>query len=533
VSESAKYCCFNCPAKDYSLKQLADECPTCGMQFGFPLQSAPVTIGDFDVERPLARGFYGAAFVGRRRGPIALRRVLKVSPRALYDFFGKSMEEEVRQHAQLAEGAEFIVGVENMFETDVDFGGHVIPCHVVELQYIAGEPLERYLSGRRPLGAGQAAQIACDLFQMREEFELRLKHHNDLHAGNIIVQELLKPAWRRGDAIEPAFRAVAIDLGSVAADRRSGGGDVGDIHWIAEHLRRMAESLLSEDSGQGDLEKRVGLKLLHMAQSLAATTENQRVPSADDMVRQIRAEYHHVAEPWRPWNGELVLRRFEESYNAQTLDAWFVPQLLVDPENTWVHRVSAPGPLVMTGMRGCGKTMLLHSVQFHARAARRSGETPADVLSRVRDDRYVGLFVSAQRLIPVREEARPSAEQLFARLVVAYAAAAARALAHLADLDAGAVAAQAPAAIARAVGEVLLPDPKLPEPATIEQLERALVDLLVKLSRTDSPYRIATTPATAFPHLASAIRGAAAVWRDAQVLFLLETLIGSRSFSPR
>jgi len=137
------------------------------------------------------------------------------------------MEDEVRQHAEVADGAEFIVGVEDLFDADVDFGGQVIPCHVVQMPHLEGQPLERYLSGRLPLGAGQAAQIACDLFQMREEFELRLRHHNDLHAGNIIVQELPKPAWRRGEAIEPGIRAMAIDLGSVAEVRRSGGPDVG------------------------------------------------------------------------------------------------------------------------------------------------------------------------------------------------------------------------------------------------------------------------------------------------------------------
>jgi hypothetical protein len=280
--------------------------------------------------------------------------------------------------------------------------------------------------------------------------------------------------------------------------------------------------LMLDGHTAGDLEKRVALKLLGIAQSLAATTENQRPPSGEDMVRQIRTEYHQVAETWRPWRSDLVLRRFEESYNAQTMEAWYVPQLLVDPENTWVDRVSAPGPLVMTGMRGCGKTMLLHSVQFHARAALRSSESEADAVARVAQDRYVGLFVSAQRLIPMRGEARPSAEQLFARLVVAYAAAAARALAHLADLDPNAVDADAALSIARAVGEVLTPDPRMPEPATIEQLERALVDLLVRLSRTDSPFSIATTPATAFPHLAGAVRRSARMWREAQVLFLLD-----------
>lgn len=492
------------------------------MAYGFPLISAPAAIGKYDVERALARGFYGAAFVGRRRGAIPLLRVLKVTPRPLYEFFRKSIEDEVRQHAEVAQGAEFIVSVEDVFDADVNFDGHLIPCHIVEMQHLDGEPLERYLSGRRTLSAGHAAQIACDLFQMREEFELRLKHHNDLHAGNIMVQELPKASWRRGEVIEPGIRAVAIDLGSVAPDRRSGGNDVGDMHWIAVHLKRMAERLLQEGDAAGDLEKRVALKLLAIAQSLAATTENQRPPSAEDMVRQIRAEYRQVAEPWRPWRGDLILRRFEESYNAQTMDAWYVPQLLVDPENTWVDRVSAPGPLVMTGMRGCGKTMLLHSVQFHARAALRSNEGDADAILRVSQDRYVGLFVSAQRLIPMRGEVRPSSEQLFARLIVAYAAAAARALAHLSDLDPAGIDPNAAASIARAVGDVLTPDPELVEPATVEHLERALVDLLVRLSRADSPFTIATAPATAFPHLAGAVRRSARVWRDAQVLFLLD-----------
>ena len=523
MSESGKYCCFNCPSNDYSRKRLSDECPTCGKEYGFPLTSAPTKIDKFEVERPLGRGFYGAAFVGRRSGPIRPQRVLKVTPRAMYEKFGKDFEEEVRRHAEVAAGAEFIVGVEDMFDADIDFGGTVLPCHVVELAYVDGEPLEEYLSGHLPLGAAQAAQIACDLFRMRDEFELRLKHHNDLHAANIVVEQLPKAAWRRGDAIEPGLRAKAIDLGSVAADRRSGGIHVGDIHWIGEHLQRMAERLLLDGEEAADLDKRVALKLLGIAQSLAATTENQRPPSAEDMVRLIRTEYHKVAEPWRPWRENLVLRRFEESYNAQTMDAWYVPQLLVDPENTWVDRVSAPGPLVMTGMRGCGKTMLLHSVQFHARAAVRSGESEADALQRIGQDKYVGLFVSAQRLIPIRkDEVRPSAEQLFARLVVAYAAAAARALAHLDDLDPAAVEPDAAAAIARAVAEVLEPAPLIPEPATIEQLERSLVDLLVRLSRVDSEYRIATTPAIAFPHLASAVRASAVVWRNAQVLFLLD-----------
>ncbi|MGO8149641.1 hypothetical protein AB9F36_07470 [Rhizobium leguminosarum] len=522
MSELGRFCCFNCPKPDLELKTLSDRCPDCGYAYGFPLFDAPASIGKFEVQRSLGRGFYGAAFVAKRQGAIRAQRVLKVSPKAMYSHFKKSFEDEVGRHAEVAEGSEFIVGVEDMFDADVTFGDLTIPCHVAELQYLDGEPLQSYLNGSEPLSASEAAQIACDLFRMREEFEIRLKNHNDLHAANIVVQRLPKPSWRRGDAIEPAIRAVAIDLGSVAEERRSGNGYVGDLHWIADHITKMAFQLL-EGSSAGDLEKRIALKLLSIAQSLTGTIENQRPPSAEDMVRLIRDEYHQVAEPWRPWRNNLVLRRFEESFNAQTMDAWYVPELLVDPDGNWIKRVSAPGPLIMTGMRGCGKTMLLQSVQFHARATLRGQETDAQALKRIAGDGYVGLFVSAQRLIPVGSNAQePSAAMLNARLLVAYAAAAARAIAHLSDLDGASIETDAPSIIAKAVADVISPAIPVAEPTTIEQLERYLIDLLVRMSRSDSVFELATTPATAFPHLAEAIRKSSSIWHGSQVLFLLD-----------
>ncbi|MGO4134278.1 hypothetical protein ACEQ6A_06935 [Rhizobium brockwellii] len=518
-----RFCCFNCPKLDLDIKSLSDQCPGCGYEYGFPLTQAPQAIGNFEVERSLGRGFYGAAFVAKRRGPVRALRVLKVSPKAMYAHFRKSFEDEVRRHAEVAEGSEFIVGVEDMFDADVVFGDLTIPCHVAELQYLDGEPLQSYLSGKLPLSAAEAAQIACDLFRMREEFELRLKNHNDLHAANIVVQRLSKPSWRRGDAIEPAIRALAIDLGSVAEERRSGNGYLGDLHWISDHITKMAFQLLNDGDKAADLEKRIALKLLSTAQSITGTIENQRPPSAEDMVRLIREEYHQVAEPWRPWRNNLVLRRFEESFNAQTMDAWYVPELLVDPDGNWIKRVSAPGPLIMTGMRGCGKTMLLQSVQFHARATLRGQETDAQALKRIASDGYIGLFVSAQRLIPVGSNTQqPTAEMLNARLLVGYAAAAARAIAHLSDLDGASIEPDAPSIIAKAVADVVAPALPAAEPATVEQLERYLIDLLVRMSRSDSVYKLATTPATAFPHLAEAIRRSSRIWHGSQVLFLLD-----------
>jgi hypothetical protein len=457
--------------------------------------------------------------------------VLKVTPVALYQKFGKDFAAEMELHAKVADGADHVVSVESMFDADVTFGSLTLACHVAVLQFVEGELLAKHLSGAVPLSASQAAQIACDLFRMKEEFERQMVNHNDLHANNIIVEIRPRSRWR-ADAIEPSVRAVAIDLGSVAEDRRSGGIYLGDLHWIARHVHAMADRLLASGDAAADLDKRIGLKLHGIAQGLAAGTENQRTPSADDMINGIREQYRRTAEPWRPWRNQAVLRTFAESYNAQTLDAWYVPQLLVDPERAWLRRVSAPGPLVMTGMRGCGKTMLLHSLQFHARAAVLPREEDADALRRVADDRYVGLFVSAQRLIPVDPKAdRPSTEQLFARLLVAYAAQGARAMAHLHDLDPNALAFEAEGGLIGAVVDSLTPRPELEPPTSVEQLEQLLSNLLIRVSRSDSDLRLATNPNSAFPLLAEALRRAASIWQDAQILFLLDD-VSTRYLDP-
>jgi len=523
VSEIGKFCCFNCPDYGQDLKRLSDQCPECGSEYGFPLKATPTSIGDFDVERPLGRGFYAVTFVARpRSGLNRALRVLKVSPVAMYEKFGKDFAAEAQCHAEVAEGADHVVTVDDIFDADVDFAGQILKCHVAVLQFVDGDTLAKYLSGGRPLTAAEAAQIACDLFRMKEEFERLRVNHNDLHAANIII-ETLPTGRRRADAIEPAIRAVAIDLGSVAADRRSGDGYTGDLHWIGHHVHAMADRLLAGGDAAPDLDKRIGLQLHGIAQGLAAATENQRTPSASDIITGIREQYHRTAEAWRPWRNQTVLRTFDQSYNAQTLDAWYVPQLIVDPNGAWLRKVSSPGPLVMTGMRGCGKTMLLHSLQFHARAAVLPKEEDADALKRVKEDGYVGLFVSAQRLIPVDPRAdRPSTEELFARLLVAYAAQAARAMAHLEDLANDALAFDASIRLLHAVSESLTPRPELEQPTTIEQLERCLSDLLIRVSRSDSGLRLATNPNTAFPLLADAIRKAAAIWHDAQILFLLD-----------
>lgn len=516
-----KYCCFVCPESDFELKNLTDCCPRCGRMYGFPLTEMPIEIGDYRIVRSLGRGFYGAAYVAERKGPLKTKRVLKVTPVNLYKYFGKNFEEECALHAAVAEGSEHVTEISDAFDTDVLFGELNQRCHIAVLGFVDGELLKNHLQGEAPLTAGEAAQIAADLFRLKAELEAKLSNHNDLHAGNIIVQRLTKGMYRQG-AMEPSIRVMAIDLGSLAEDRRSGGGYLGDLHWIARHIQSMVDRLTVDIDAVSDLDSRVANALQMIVQSILPGVEYQRTPTAEDFIRAIEREFLRTAEPWRPWKEGLVLKSFGASYNAQTMEAWHVPQLLVDPDGNWLNRLSTPGPLVVTGMRGCGKTMLLRALQFHARAVKQGQDSNDDIVKRLRRDNYVGLFVSAYRLLNVVEEPTAATYDLFARLYVAYALEAVRALAHLADISPSHLSHDGHQAIAQAVCDLLKPTVTLPELMTIEQLERRLSDLLTRISRSDSSFVLAIHPAMAFPHLAQAIRQASSLWRDAQVLFLLD-----------
>lgn len=223
----ASLCCFWCPAPDFQDRAVGDTCPTCGRLFEAPLQQPPTKVGKFVIEEPISRGFYSAVYRARQE---SLRRtvVLKIVPVALYQYFEKDWAAECEEHAAIAQGTPFVANILDNFDETVEVGGTSVPCHVAVLENISGPTLKQVLAepDAHGLTPRMAAQIAADLFEILHLFIQCGRFHNDLHAGNIIVQTLASQMLRTG-SIEPGTRAVAIDLGSVldacAATIRSAG----------------------------------------------------------------------------------------------------------------------------------------------------------------------------------------------------------------------------------------------------------------------------------------------------------------------
>ncbi len=518
-------CCFWDPKKEYVPdRTLDDVCPDCGRAYGHPLAHPPERIDGYEIIEVIDRGFYGAIYVAES-GALRRKSVLKVVPRRVYESFGKDFGEECRVHNEVASGTQHLVGIQDALDADVRFGGEPedLSCHVAVLDYVAGEKLDKFVADSTKLTATAIAQIAVDLFRLLGELENKQRFHNDLHEGNLLVRSLPRDQ-RRAEAIDAGIMAVAVDLGSITdASRSHEEQQTGDLHQVAHHLLTLAERLLDSPERGSDVEYRLATALQEIAQMLSPESAMQRTPQFEDLIRLIYAAFDVASSPWKEPTGGL--RSFDESYNAQTLRAWFVPQLLVDPGG-WQAQLEAAGPQVITGMRGCGKTILLRSLQLHARAslatqsAGESGKSASEILAA---DGYVGLYVSCTRLLD--RLGSPSAElhEPYARLFLVYAREAVRALRHLREIpaDAPLVTPGAFRTIADAVS-AFTKDAALEGVDSELVLERRLQQMQISLERGESRHTLLAHPTVAFPHLADAVLSCSPLWASSRVYFLLD-----------
>nr|WP_228721019.1 protein kinase [Arthrobacter sp. 260] len=494
---------------------------------GYPLSNPPISgLSNFEIVQSIDRGYYSSTYVARQ-GVLGQKVCLKVIPRSIYELRGKDFVEECRQHMEVADGTQHLVDIRDAFDADVLFQGEseTLPCHVAVLDYVDGQSLRSVLEHADSLSATRTAQIAVDLLRLLQELENKQVFHNDLHSGNILV-ESLPPERERGDAIDPFTRAVAVDLGSVLDSSRSDeNSQKADSHQVTEHLMRLALQVMPDPMASPDLEFRLALALNDIANLLKPDNITQRNPNYPDLISSIRLAFITASSPWRkPSDG---LTRFGDSFNAQTMRPWFVPRLLVDPDGEWQSRIESSGPLVITGMRGCGKTMLLRALQFHARASMAGGDIDElkqgeVVLHALRADGYIGLYVSCNRLLDGLGKPDGPLHEPNTRLFLCYAREALQALRHLAEVGGrGAVSPVAPRPIASLISS-LVTSSGVDAGDNIHVLERKIHEMLRSLESGEEAYQLTAHPAIAMPSLAAAVTECAEVWDGARVLFLLD-----------
>lgn len=396
----SQYACFWDPGSVGTA--LTDVCPVCGRQYGTPIHPdhLPATIAGFEVEAGIGRGFYSAAYRVKRPNR-ATRFALKVMPKYLYlpgaeggaKPDGKDVNFEIEMHERLSVLPAVAKYIDDG-EASIELCGQAVDCYWIQMENAEGPTLQELID-RGPSSAKQVGQIALDLLTVLSMLDSLQLHHNDLHARNVVVAEVGHA--RRLQAIDPSTQIKVIDWGSVGGVSRSliEKGKMGDATYVAEHvqnllsayqrsLQKSADSALNQDSRLAYL-LREGMLAL-------GRRDHVRPPSPGDVADVVMTAFNRATTPhYNPAGIESL----SAHYNATTLDLSLALKLLVDEDGSMERGISDPSPLVLTGMRGCGKTHLLKSVSWAARLQPRDkaeAQSVDQLVERLAGEPFVGLY---------------------------------------------------------------------------------------------------------------------------------------------
>lgn len=503
---------------------------SCGKTFDYVLTSSPDNVREYKIVQAVSRGFYGATFLVEK-GQRGIKRALKLIPKSFYAGNEEKFNSEIDNHFNAAENAEFIVKItEEPFMENVAFGSETVECYCIEMDYVDGFVLEKIYDGSVALTPEMAIQLSCDLLNLLRELHQKNLNHNDLHAGNVIVQRLTSSSFR-ADAVEKAIRAVAIDLGSADSQRREGQAYLSDIQRVSEHMLGFSAILTNDNPEKSDLRARLAFYLRNLALELSAPQANQADQDHQDFVERIREAYSNARKRYhRAWASPLNLSSLSQHRNAQTLESWHVPTLMVDPEHKWHAELNSGGPVIITGMRGCGKTMLLRSLELHARivAMKEEQSSEENRKSALRADGYIGIYASARHL-GVSSKTRGQGEsktdrvaRFFAKLFLVYAGRICDALNHIEEEFQGTVDPEAAQRLASVIfGQIDRKNP-IGRTSSLDDLQtQLLLDAELWSSDQSAPV-LKTDPWQSFVLLAKAVQSVMLGVGEPQIAFLLD-----------
>lgn len=510
------YACFNCWATN---DENEEKCLECGKELKYPLTSFPENVGEFTIEKGLGRGFYGVTYIAKNL--LDQDVVLKITPQKLYRDKGKNFVDECKLHADISKGTNHLLKIQTILtDQEISFGDINRTCDIAVLDYIEGKTLKELIENKEELKIETIVQITIDLLELLQELNNKKIHHNDLHPANIIVEDLNEELFKYKN-IDKSIHVVAIDLGSISEISKSVDDRKNDVHHIANYIHSLSEYILQNPLINSRKDFRIALELDRISKLLMPTVENNRIPSYEEIIDQVENAYKHESNPWQ--EEKLELKNIGQFYNAQNLLSWNVPDLFVE-EDQWLNDVSSQGPLVITGMRGCGKTMLLKSMQIHARikhAHNLMQKTRFTPLEQIKEDGFLGVFISSNRLLDQPGNIDSVYEPL-TKLFLAYGIEVILALRHMQEEDYNDVQDDFYKPLLEEY-ELYFPELKTQKIKSDVDLEIALHNILALSSMGDKKYKL-PNPITLFSKLARTIKKLSKTLSNSYILFLLDDI---------
>jgi len=382
--------CFFC-GKGKS-KDKAAPCPACGrpLDVGFLVKGARVD--GYKIRYQVNRGYYGATCNATNR--IEKEFAIKLIPKTLYTLHDKSFDDEIIRYRKL-DSHPNIADLIDAGEIELTLDGLTIGFYYIVMEWIAGITLTQYLQ-RGLSNTDEMFGAIFDVLSGLERFEKENLWHNDLNSDNIIFKELSEEE-RLTRKISSRFICKVVDIGSCIFRQRPEEGRLSDLAFLGHHisdLRKCASAhsaqLSREDQFLLDGLERVVARLLDEDASRGFNNAAELTEALEDIYTR-RFLLNEATE--------VTLSDPFAYLNANDFPNEAFINYLFSARFPWVHDIQAPeaqGTLI-TGPRGCGKTMILKSMRLKTRLHPfQPNESIGSIQERLERDAQIAFFVSAR-----------------------------------------------------------------------------------------------------------------------------------------
>lgn len=397
--------CVFCGAKNITESKV---CIECSNELNIQTSLIGQNINSYKLTQYIARGFYGLTYKAIDKYSPKEFAIKLISKKA-YERYDKDFALEAELHGKLTDiisivryiGAGEFKSIIN--EIELEF-------YYIISEWINGTSLKQSIENGT-FTIDDILTASRDLFSGLQVIDNNNLWHNDLHAENILIEEigeLQQKLYNRSTS--KVFKII--DIGSMTFKSPGSVKSFNDVAKVGQHIIEMINNCINNNELSKD--DRIFLYLLEdICSQIIDENPTRRISSANVALSFIEEAF--MSSRTHKEEGLQELDSPFRYINANDIpSAWLLTNMFSD-KLTYFQDIISIGnqSQLITGPRGCGKTMLLKNMRFITLYDSKEHKD----LSFFSDLKYIGLFISARKefgnyLVSYRKLAWANNEQL-------------------------------------------------------------------------------------------------------------------------